>query len=183
MTIAVGAKYPWGDLNKLPPPGSNTPEAVILASDSRFSQKVGSGHIPISDIGTKLFPLGNDFAAVYAGISAVGEHCFYELKWRLAKERNPNSLHSKYIAEKTFNSVYRQKVASMKLRPEDAPLYILLGVCSKNGQAELYLFSYANGFRATPVTGVQALACPETAATFGQSLGQELRKKSMMNYL
>ena len=139
MTVAVGAKYPWGDLCRLPPPESNISEAVILASDSRFSRKSGSSYTTVSDVGTKLFPLGKDFAAVYAGISAIGELCLDELRWKLSKETSPNSLRSRRIAEQTFRAIYRHKLASARLRAEENPLYILLGACTNTGSAELYL--------------------------------------------
>jgi 20S proteasome alpha/beta subunit len=177
MTIAVGAKYPWGNLNRLPPTGIKIPEAIILASDSRFSRVESGDHILISDVGAKLFPLGNDCAVVYAGISAIGELCFDELRWRLAKESNPNSIHSKSIAEKTFNSVYRQQVASMKLKPEDAPLYILIGACNKHGQAELYKASYASNFRLEPVSGLNVVAWEDTRKSFDNFLSDELDKQ------
>ena len=102
MTIAIGAKYPWGDLNRLPPSGSKIPEAVILASDSRFSRKLGSGFIPSLDIGTKLFQLGGDVVAVYAGISAIVEECLDELRWRLSRQGKSNPTRSKRIAQETF---------------------------------------------------------------------------------
>ena len=69
MTIIVGAKYPWGILNQLSPPGGKIPQAVILASDGRLSEKQGDDYLPKLDVGTKVFRLGMDAVAAYAGIS------------------------------------------------------------------------------------------------------------------
>jgi len=174
VTIAVGAKYPWGHLAKLIPAGYGIPEAVILASDSRFSVRSSGGFTTASDIGTKLFKLTKDAAAVYAGISRVGETCLNSLRWELRRQNNSSSARSRKIAQKTFRSVYRQQIASMKLRAEDAPLYVLVGACGKHGQAELYLFSYANNFEPESLTGLKTLAWPETAKVFKSLLDNEL---------
>lgn len=176
MTLAIGAKYPWGDLNKLPPIGTKISEAVILVSDSRFSGKLSSGYVTLSDSGMKLFP-GKDFAAVYAGISKVGELCLDELKWRLSKQKPSYSARSREIAQKTFQSVYRHQIASLKLSPDDAPLYILIGACDKRGQAELYLFEYCTGFIPEPITGLKALGWQNTARKFYNILENELQKR------
>jgi len=176
MTIAVGAKYPWGDLKRLPPSGISIPEAVILASDGRLSRKLPSGHVTASNSGTKLFQLGRDAAAAYAGMSKAGELCLDELRWRLSKQKNPNSTRSKEIAQETLQFVYKHQIALEKLRPDDAPLYILIGACDKRGQAELYLFSYETGFKPQPINGLRALGWPETVSTFDKLLKNELHK-------
>jgi len=177
MTIAVGAKYPWGDLKRLPPPGSNIPEAVILASDSRISQKLSGHFVPKSDSGTKLIQLGNDAAAVYAGFSKAGELCLDELRCKLSKQDNPNSARSRKIAQETFQKVYRHQIASMKLRPDDAPLYIILGACNKRGQAELYRFRYNAGFIPESITGLKAIGWENTVSVFNELLQNELQKQ------
>ncbi len=176
MTIAVGVKYPWGDLSRLPPPNSKIPEAVILASDSRFSKKQPDGYVPVLDIGTKLFQLGRDAAAVYAGISKVGEECFGELRWQLSQQNVLKSTHSKEIAQKTFRTVYKHQLALMKLEPGDAPLYILIGACNKRGQAELCSFNYATDFNPEPLAIPKALGWPDTVDRFKKLLREELNK-------
>ena len=177
MTIAVGAKYPRGDLNRLPPPSSKIPEAVILASDSRFSRKLAGSYVPSSDIGAKVFQLGGDAAAAYAGISKVGEECLDELRWKLSRQSESSSASSREIAQQTFQAVYKHHVALMKLRPDDAPLYILIGTCNKRSQSELYKASYNTDFKLEPVTGLNALAWPETKDRFNNLLSNELHKQ------
>lgn len=177
MTIGIGAKYPWGSLNRLPPPGSKTPEAVILASDGRLSEKRGSDYTSKLDVGTKVFKLGRDAAAVYAGVSKVGEECIAELRWRLSRRHTPNSADSKRTAQKVFQTVYKHNLALMQLRPDDAPLYILIGACNKHGQAELYKASYATDFRLEPIMGLNALAWQDTKNSFYNLLNDELNKQ------
>jgi len=174
VTIAVGAKYPWGDLNKLIPAGYKIPDSVILASDSRFSVRSSGGFATASDIGTKLFKLTEDAAAVYAGMSRVGETCLNNLRWELRRQNNSSSARSRKIAQKIFRTVYRQQITSMKLKAEDAPLYVLVGACGKHGQAELYLFSYANNFEPEPLAGLKTLAWRDTANAFKILLDKEL---------
>lgn len=177
MTIAVGAKYPWGSLNKLPPPDTKIPEAVILASDGRFSEKQGVDYIPKLDVGTKIFQLAGDAAAVYAGISKIGEECVDELRCRLSKRQTPSSTNSKITAQEVFREVYKHNLALMKVRPDDAPLYLLIGACSKSGQAELYKASYASDFKLEPLADLNIIAWPETKNSFYSLFSDELNKK------
>jgi hypothetical protein len=178
MTIAVGAKYPWGDLSRLLPSGTSISEAIILASDSRFSRRLPSGpFFPSSNSGTKLFKLGRDVAAVYAGISRIGELCIDELRWKLSKQRNPNSTKSRELAQDTLKTTYRHHIALERLHPDEAPLYILIGACSKLGKAELYQFSHNNEFAPLPTAGLKAIGHPETTNTFYQLIQDDLNKK------
>jgi hypothetical protein len=65
----------------------------------------------------------------------------------------------------------------MKLMPDDAPLYILVGACNKQGQSELYMASYATDFKLVPLTGLNAVAWPETKDRFNNLLNRELNKQ------
>jgi len=176
MTIAVAAKYPWGDLKRLLPSGTSISEAIILASDSRFSRRLPPSYVPISNSGTKLFKLGRDVAAVYAGISKISELCLDELRWKLSKQKNPNSTKSRKIAQDTLKTTYRHHIALERLRPDEAPLYILIGVCNKLGKAELYQFSHNNDFSPLLTTGLKAIGHPETTNTFYRLIQDELHK-------
>ena len=177
MTLAIGVKYPWGDLNRLPPPGSKVPEAVILASDSRFSRKLPCGYIPISDSGTKLFKLGRDAGAIYAGVSEVGEKCLDELRWKLTQQEIPNSGQSRKLAQRSFQDVYKHYLATEEVKPDDTPLYIIVGACDTQGRAELYQFDYATNFKPKPITGLKALGWSDTASRFDTLLKNRLQKK------
>ncbi len=178
MTVVIGAKYPWGDLCELPPIRTNISEAIILASDSRISKTLAnSSTVPISDLGAKLFPIGNDAASVYAGFSKAGELCLDELRCKLSKQTNPTSALSCQIARETFESVYRHLITSHCLSPEKAPLYILIGTCNKHGHAELISFSYSNGFKPEHITGLKMIAWPNTAKTFKKLMEKSIREK------
>jgi hypothetical protein len=176
MTIAVAAKYPWGVLRELIPQGVFIPEAIILVSDSRFSRKMSTGYDKFSDSGTKLFELGNDVSCVYAGVCELGEKSVNELRFKLSGQKAPNSANSRRIAQDTLNRVYRREVARLGLNPDESPLYLLVGVCSRQGMAELYRFSYSEDFRPEWIEGYDVLGWPETAARFRDLLSSQLEK-------
>lgn len=176
MTIAVAAKYPWGVLKELIPQGIVIPEAIILISDSRFSRKIPTGYDKSSDSGTKLFQLGNDVACVYAGVCELGEKCVAKLRLNLSRQRNPNSKDSRKIAQDTLNNVYRRELARLSLNPNESPLYLLVGVCNRQGMAELYRFSYSENFEPVWIEGYDILGWPETRARFRDLLSIELKK-------
>jgi hypothetical protein len=177
MTVAVGAKYPWGVLKDLIPQGIVIPEAIILISDSRFSRKIPTGYEKHSDSGTKLFQLGNDVACVYAGDCEIGEKCVAELRFKLSRQRNPNSTTSLRITQDTLNGVYSLEVAKRGLTPNDAPLYLLVGVCNKQGIAKLYEFTYSEGFRPKSAEGFVILGMSETRTRFGDLLSSKLKEE------
>jgi hypothetical protein len=176
MTVAVGAKYPWGVLKKLIPKGIVIPEAIILISDSRFSRKIPTGYDKLSDSGTKLFQLGNDVACVYAGVCVLGEKCVDELRFKLSRQRNPNSANSRKIVQDTLSSVYRHEIARLGLNPNESPLYLLVGVCNRQGMAEIYRFSYSENFQPVSIEGYDILGFPETAARFRDLLSSKLKE-------
>jgi len=176
MTIAVGAKYPWGVLEELIPQGIVVPEAIILISDSRFSREIPTGYEKYSDSGTKLFQLGNDVACVYAGDCEIGEKCVDELRFKLSRQRNPNSANSLKITQDTLNSVYNHEIVRRGLYPNAAPLYLLVGVCNRQGIAELYRFSYNKDFKPVWIEGYDILGFPETAARFKELLFTKLKE-------
>jgi hypothetical protein len=175
MTVAVGAKYPWGVLKELIPQGVVIPEAIILVSDSRFSRKIPTGYDKYSDSGTKLFQLGNDVACVYAGDCEIGEKCVDELRFKLSRQRNPNSTNGVKITRDALNSVYSHEVVRRGLNPNDAPLYLLLGVCNKQGIADLYEFSYSECFRPKSAEGFVILGMLETRTRYGDLLSSKLK--------
>jgi len=177
MTIAIGSKYPWGSFSQIFPAGMKMAEAVIMLSDSRFSRKGQQGCEKFTDFGTKLFNLGNDCCLVYAGACEIAEKCVDQLRRKLSEQQQPNSDASLSVAYQTFNEVYEHAVTSMSLVPKDTPLYILVGVCNKQGIAELYYFGYNNGFVPEVVTGLKALGWPETIKEFDNLLNREADKQ------
>jgi hypothetical protein len=176
MTVAVGAKYPWGVLKELIPQGIVIPEAIILVSDSRFSRQIPTGYEKSSDSGTKLFQLSNNVACVYAGVCELGETCVDKLRVKLSEQRTPNPADSPKIAQDTLDSVYRHEVARLGLNPSKSPLYLLIGACSRQGTAELYRFSYSDDFRPVWIEGYDVLGWPETRARFGDLLASKLKE-------
>lgn len=175
MTLAVGAKYPWGELNELLAPTAEPPNAIILASDSRWTCR--SGAVPYRDVGTKLFRIGKHVGAVYAGGSQVGEECLDELRRQLRRQKKPGSQLGRDLAQKAFRGVYRTYLASKKWSPDECPLYILIGACSTLGEAELCLFECQDDFVAKPVEGIRAIGMSSAVEQFYSILKSELKKQ------
>jgi hypothetical protein len=175
MTLAVGAKYPWGELKKLLTTAGKSPNAIILASDSRWTY--GSAVVPYEDIGTKLFRIGRNAGAVYAGDSQVGEECIDELRCQLHSQREPSSQFGRNLAHKTFRRVYKTYVGSRKWCPDKCPLYILIGACSTLGEAELCLFEYKDDFVPKPVESIKAIGMDDAVREFYRILENELERQ------
>lgn len=175
MTLAIGAKYPWGELNKLFAPTARPPNAIILASDSRWTYK--SGTEPYEDVGTKLFKIDSHAGAVYAGGVVIGEQCLDELRWQLPRQRRSGSQLGRELAQKVFRRVYKTYLASKKWSPNKCPLYILIGACNTLGGAELCLFEYWDDFVAKPVEGIRAIGMDDTVKQFDSILKSELKNQ------
>jgi hypothetical protein len=175
MTLAIGAKYPWGELNKLFTSTAKPPSAIILASDSRWTYK--SGSVPYEDVGTKLFVISKHAGAVYAGGSQVGEECLDELRRLLVRQKRPGSQPGRELAQKTFRRVYKTYLASKKWTPDKCPLYILIGACNTLGEAELCLFEYRDDFVAKPLEDIRAIGMQNVAQGFPSVVESELKRQ------
>jgi len=176
MTLAIGAKYPWGELNKLVTPTTKLPNAIILASDSRWTDK--SGPVPYyEDVGTKLFPIDSRTGAVYAGGAEIGERCLNELIWQLPRQKRLGSQPIRELAQKTFRRVYKTYLASKKWLPDKCPLNILIGNCDTSGEAELCLFEYKDNFVAKPLNATKALGWSNTVEKFQSLLNNKLKEE------
>ena len=165
-----------GELNRLVGQDGKPPEAIILASDSRWTISCGAVK-HYQDYGTKLFQLGIDVGAVYAGYSKAGEECLYELGRQLSRQNMPDSRHSRELAQKVFRTTYKHHLASRGLSPKEWPLYILIGTCNAMGRAELYHFGYSTNFEAEPLTGLKAIGWPDAIDEFKERFEDELRKQ------
>lgn len=174
MTIALGSRYPWRSFSQILPPGTFMRESIILMSDSRICRKEPNGYVKDSDVGAKLFVLNEDTAAAYAGTCRVGELCVENIRTQLPG-RSEQILSSIWeIAQETFQDTY---TTNIRLSPGEAPLYILIGTCNKQGQSQLFHFSYNNGFIPEEVTGLKVVAWPETKSQFENLLNNEVDKR------
>lgn len=171
MTLSIGIKYPVKQLNRLLEQGDVTAEAIVLASDSRWTYP--NGHC--EDYGTKLFQLGSDAGAVYAGKSALGELCLTGLRNRLKAQQVPRSSYFQKIAQQTFQEVYKQ--VSKGIPQSERVLYMLLGVCESSGKAELYQFRFDIDFEPERVKGIQAIGCQPPVMIFRKTLKHELNRR------
>lgn len=144
MTIAIGAKYPCGRLHVLQ---AHLPQAIIFVTDSRWTYS--SPKVRFEDIGTKLYDLTNNSAIAYAGDVTSAEHCISELKRKLQ-----NSRLRIVNATETFQRVYRHHLKNRSSLKH--PLFFLMGVYLKTGQANLVYFE-SPAFKPVFLEGVQGI--------------------------
>jgi hypothetical protein len=138
VTLAVGAKYPWGSLRKLTAIQRNLPQAVLFVTDSRWTKYYPNNDYEFENVGTKLFSLTSDSAIVYSGDVIAAEHCITQLKNELQKIRNKNFTTSLYTSQQTFRKTYSFHKKSRKTRL--FPLFFLIGTCDKTSKANLIYF-------------------------------------------
>jgi hypothetical protein len=62
----------------------------------------------------------------------------------------------------------------MKLAPHDALLYVLLGACSRSGQAEMYCLGHENDFEPTLVSGVKVVGFPGSKGKFERLFNERM---------
>lgn len=149
MTIAIGAKYPCGRLQRALAslPQARLSEAIIFVTDSRWTYS--SPRVHFEDIGTKLFNLTNNSAIVYSGDVASAEHCISELKRKLQ-----NSRLRIVDVSGTFQRVYKHHLRNRSSLKH--PLFFLMGAYLKNGQANLIYFE-SPAFKPVFLEGIQGI--------------------------
>jgi hypothetical protein len=139
MTLAIGAKYPWGSLRRLTVFDKNLPQAILFVTDSRWTRYHPNNQKEFENVGTKAFPLTSDSAIVYSGDVLSAEHCITQLKTNLQRMRNVNLKTSLYTSQQTFEKIYKYHQKTRKIRLFQ--LFFLIGTCDKNGVANLIYFS------------------------------------------
>jgi hypothetical protein len=139
VTLAIGAKYPWGSLRKLTVFERNLPQAILLVTDSRWTKYYPNEQYEFENVGTKTFPLTSDSAIVYAGDVLSAEHCINQLKHNLQRLRDKNLTTSLYTSQQTFERIYKHHRKTRKTKI--FPLLFLIGTCDKLSKANLIYFS------------------------------------------
>lgn len=182
MTLAIGIKYPWGQLNRLIEPNKPIPGAIILASDSRWTylERNSINAVSHDDFGTKLFQLGDDVGAVYAGVSEPGERCMDTLRDKLSQGNTPNSQNSVKLAQQTFEYIWKDYISSKEAGKIDQRyrcLYIVIGVCDKWGRTELYSFKHENDFVAEVMSMPKAIGIESQAHKLLKAIEDEMSKR------
>jgi hypothetical protein len=178
MTLAIGVHYPWSPFAELIRTGAPITQAVILVSDSRWTYESPSNSpLYYEDFGTKLFQLGKDCGAVYAGVSSIGEHCIEEPSYKLAKEKQRSFQRSLYLAEATFKKTYKYHKKDGVKGKVLPPLYFIAGVCDSYGKASLIYFSYSNNFKPILLIGVHGIGDNQAYSVFKEAFRQEVELK------
>jgi hypothetical protein len=139
VTLAIGAKYPWGSLHKLTVFEKNLPQAVLFVTDSRWTKYYPNDQYAFENVGTKIFPLTPDSVIVYSGDVIPAEHCITQLKQNLQRLRNKNFTTSLYTSQQTFERIYKHHKKTRKAKI--FPLFFLIGTCDKLSRASLIYFS------------------------------------------
>ena len=173
MTLSIAAKYPWGELRKLSAFQGDLPQAIIFATDSRWTKYYPNNQHDFEDVGTKFFDLTDDSGAVYAGDVQSGEHCIKELKTKLKSNRKRSFKSSMYTAQQTFQRVYKYHIRTRKKKV--FPLWFLIGVCDKAGNANLMSFSSPK-FNPIFVEGICGIGVRKAYKDFEKTLNDEIEK-------
>lgn len=173
MTLSIAAKYPWGPLRKLNQLQRNLPQAIILVSDSRWTRYYPNDRCEFEDVGTKVFALTSDSGIVYAGDVICGEHCITELSKRLKRNRKPSFKVSMYTAQQTFQRIYRYH---KRRRNKMFPVYFLVGVCDKAGNASLMSFAPSK-FAPVFIGGMYGIGVREAYKDFEPVINREIERR------
>lgn len=176
MTLSVAAVFPWGALARLRGQGVNIPQAVVFATDCRWTFENSTR--PALDTGRKLFQVAKEVAAVYAGDVKCGEECIGQLSYELMRASEKDSPRFLTVAERTFKRTYAQ--VRFTTRRSVYPLHILMGACSPHGAAGLWYFSSEKKFVPVAVTGVCAIGAPQARQVFAEALNQEAQRNKGM---
>ena len=173
MTLAIGAKYPWGSLHKFAVFQGDLPQAIIFVTDSRWTRDNPNNQNDFEDVGTKLFGLTTEAAMVYAGDVISGEHCIKEFGRKLQKIRRRSFRVNLYIAQQTFQETYKYHRLSRKTKV--FPLYFLIGVCDKAGRASLIYLSSPK-FKPLYLEGMHGIGEREALRDLENAVNQEIDK-------
>lgn len=171
MTLAIGAKYPWGSLRKLGMFQRHLPQAAIFVSDSRWTKYYPNNQYEFENIGTKIFPLPPDSAIVYSGDVISAEHCIEELKQKLQNLRKKNFTTSLYTSQQTLQRTYdyHKRTRSTKV----PPLFFLIGTCDKSSKANLIYFSSPK-FKPIFIEGLYGIGVREAYQELEIALNQRI---------
>jgi hypothetical protein len=145
-----------------------------MVTDSRWTKYFDSSLTQCEDVGTKLFPLTNHSAAIYAGDVISGEHCIKELQRKLSKSKNQSFKASLYTAQQTFRDVYKYHKRTSKKNLFD--LFIMIGVCDRIGVASLMYFS-SPSFKPIYVEGIYGIGVREAFVNLKVEIEKELDLK------
>lgn len=173
MTLSIAAKYPWGSLRKLSVFQHVLPQAIIFVTDSRWTKYYPNNQHDFEDVGTKFFSLTNDSGCVYSGDVQVGEQCVGVLSKKLKSTRPRSFKASMYTAQQAFQRVFRHHVKQRSTRV--FPTWFLIGVCDKNGNASLMVFSSPK-FKPIFIEGIYGIGVREAYKDFEKTLNEEIER-------
>lgn len=178
MTLAIGAKYPWGSLRRLTVFEKNLPQAVLFVTDSRWTKYYPNDQYEFENVGTKTFPLTPDSAIVYSGDVLSAEHCITQLKQNLQRLRNKNFTTSLYTSQQTFERIYKHHRKTRKTKI--FPLFFLIGICDKSSRASLIYFSSPK-FKPVFIEGMYGIgvreACHELESAVNKRINEDVEKE------
>lgn len=166
MTLLVGAAFPWQGLLEhrvfRAAAQLGLQRGVILAADSRWTRPSGT----VEDDAVKLFAVGNNGLAVYAGNVAAGEDAVKELSGAL-----PGTLVGSYDEMSGLATQALQRAWAPYMEVGGA-LYVLLAASDRDGGWCLIKFSHEDDFQAHSLTDVHVLGPEAASRRFAEVLGE-----------
>jgi hypothetical protein len=172
MTLLVGAPFPWRALLEYPVFRAvaelGLQRGAILAADSRWTRRSGA----VDDNAVKLFGVGTNGLAGYAGNAAAGEDAIKELSVDL-----PGRTVATYEEMSHFVTLALQRVWA-RHSVLGGGLHILLGASDRHGGCWLGNFSHEDDFEGHSVNDIQLLG-PEAAKEHFMGVLDELTTREL----
>ena len=163
MTLLVGTRFPWEDLRQWPGFRGLFPPWMaggsILAADSRWTFPSGR----TEDGAVKLFGIGTNAIATYAGSVAAGEDAIIGLSTKLEGGEATLTEWTSHVTA-VIDAAWRQH------QPNKDGLEILLAYSYPSGGAWLGHFSSVNGFSPHEVTDTITIGPEPARLHFSQAL-------------
>ena len=170
MTLAVAGICPWGAWPVwYRSMGLSAIEHVILATDSRWSERRGSRTRPLLDVGKKLYRIGTHAAVVYAGDILSAHDGIKRLRRVHRRARDPGEAEMLKMASASFQLCHAKH---MRTRIATEPLHVLLALGLPRVGVRLYYMGYETNFRAERRNVVTALGEEMAKEAFFRSLGE-----------
>jgi len=164
MTLLVGALYPWNHLSEYGifrslPEMLKPAAGVIIAADSRWTYPDGR----TEDGAVKLFGVGSNALAAYAGSAIAGEDAIIGLSTQL---KGGEATLTEWTAHVTavIDAAWQQH------QPNNDGLEILLAYSYPSGSAWLGHFSSVDGFSPHEVTDMITIGPEPARQHFSQAL-------------
>lgn len=175
MTLAVAAVFPWqAVLDSMSSEILTTlqhlglpKQAILFAADSRWTYTNDGSH---EDGGVKLFGLGANAIAIYAGNVAAGERSIIALEKHFSDKPPKTETETYERMRDVLRGIWSQH------HHDGGGLYLLIGSSWFDGSCALMQFRHDIDFEPERVSGVQAIGSQRAIDYFLDELNEMTRR-------